>query len=169
MLRKIIELSQLCNQTRFGEKTISWEIYARIYSAYLSNNNWITTDRAMNLVHAKTMIPVTENNWNFTVTNRKEAEKSWDPAGNVRKMMRNGSSIPTGKFSDFSGDLRAFSAGKNGKLARNQWKKSEDFPAGILLPCSADFQGFPACRNRPVLLDLGLKKKPYECPIKWLT
>jgi hypothetical protein len=66
------------------------------------------------------MIPVTENNWNFTVTNRKEAEKSWDPAGNVRKMMRNGSSIPTGKFSDFSGDLRAFSAGKNGKLARNQ-------------------------------------------------
>jgi hypothetical protein len=49
----------------------------------------------------KTMIPATGNNWNFTETGRKEAEKSLDPAGNVRKMMRNGSSIPIGKFSDF--------------------------------------------------------------------
>jgi hypothetical protein len=49
----------------------------------------------------KTMIPATGNNWNFTGTARKEVEKSLDPAGNVRKMMRNGSSIPTGKFSDF--------------------------------------------------------------------
>jgi hypothetical protein len=49
----------------------------------------------------KTMIPATGNNWNFTGIGRKEAEKSLDPAGNVRKMMRNGSSIPTGKFSDF--------------------------------------------------------------------
>jgi len=56
--------------------------------------------------------------------------------------MRNGSSIRTGKFSDFSDDLRAFLAGKNGKLARNHWKKSEDFPAGILLQCFADFQRF---------------------------
>ncbi len=49
----------------------------------------------------KTMIPATGNNWNFTGTGRKEAEKSLDPAGNVRKMMRNGSSISIGKFSDF--------------------------------------------------------------------
>jgi hypothetical protein len=34
-------------------------------------------------------------------------------------------------FRIFSGDLRAFSAGKNGTLARNQWKKSEDFLVGI--------------------------------------
>ncbi len=47
-------------------------------------------------------------------------------------------------FRIFSGDLLAFPGGKNGKLARNQWKKSEDFPAGILLPCSVDFQCFPA-------------------------
>jgi hypothetical protein len=47
------------------------------------------------------MIPATGNNWNFTGTARKEAEKSLDPAGNARKIMRNGSSIPTGKFSDF--------------------------------------------------------------------
>jgi hypothetical protein len=47
----------------------------------------------------KTMIPATENNWNFTGIGRKEAEKSLDPKGNVRKMTRNRSSIPTGKFS----------------------------------------------------------------------
>jgi hypothetical protein len=47
------------------------------------------------------MIPATGNNWNFTGTARKEAEKSLDPAGNARKIMRVGSSIPTGKFSDF--------------------------------------------------------------------
>jgi hypothetical protein len=47
------------------------------------------------------MIHATGNNWNFTGTSRKEAEKSPDPAGNIRKMMRNGSSIPIGKFSDF--------------------------------------------------------------------
>jgi hypothetical protein len=47
------------------------------------------------------MIPATRNNWNFTGISRKEAEKSPDPAGNIRKMMRNGSSIPTRKLSDF--------------------------------------------------------------------
>jgi hypothetical protein len=47
-------------------------------------------------------------------------------------------------FRIFSGDLLAFPGGKNGKLARNQWKKSEDFPAGILFPYSVDFQCFPA-------------------------
>jgi hypothetical protein len=35
-------------------------------------------------------------------------------------------------FRIFSGDLRAFRVGKNGKLARNQWKKSGDFPARIM-------------------------------------
>jgi hypothetical protein len=49
----------------------------------------------------KTIIPATEDNWNFTGTGWKEVEKSLDPVGNARKMMRNESSIPTGKFSDF--------------------------------------------------------------------
>ncbi len=40
------------------------------------------------------MILATGNNW-------KEVEKPLDPAENLRKMIKHGSSIPTGKFSDF--------------------------------------------------------------------
>jgi hypothetical protein len=47
------------------------------------------------------MIPVSGNNRNSTGTGRKEAEKSLDPAGNSRKMIKHGSSIPIGIFSDF--------------------------------------------------------------------
>ncbi len=61
-------------------------------------------------------------------------------------------------FRIFSGDLRAFPAGKNGKLVGSLRKKSGDFPTGILLPC---FHWFPvfSCWNRPVLLDLGYTYK----------
>jgi hypothetical protein len=47
------------------------------------------------------MIPASGNDWNFTGTEWKEAEKSLDLAGNLRKMMKHGSSIPTRKCSDF--------------------------------------------------------------------
>jgi hypothetical protein len=47
------------------------------------------------------MISVSGNDRNFTGTRWKEAEMSLDPAGNLWKMMKHGSSIPTGKFSDF--------------------------------------------------------------------
>jgi hypothetical protein len=74
-------------------------------------------------------------------------------------MMRNESSIPTGKFSDFFQLFTGVSCRKNRKLARNQWKKSEDFPTGLLLPCSADFQCFPAGTGPYFLTWIDTKKR----------
>jgi hypothetical protein len=34
-------------------------------------------------------------------TGRKETDKSWDPAGNLWKLMKHESNIPTGNFSNF--------------------------------------------------------------------
>ncbi len=73
---------------------------------------------------------------------------------NLWEIMKNGSSIPTWKILDFSGDLWVFPGGKNRNWARGQWEKTGDFPAKILLSC---FYWFPmfSCWNRSVLLDLG--------------
>jgi hypothetical protein len=49
----------------------------------------------------------------------------------------------TGKFSDFSGDLRTFPVGKNGKSVESHQKKSEDFRVEILLSGSIDLRCFP--------------------------
>ncbi len=59
------------------------------------------------------------------------------PAGKHRKSLERGSSIPAGKFSDFSDDFRPVPAGKHGKLTGIYWKKSEKFSVGILLPFPA--------------------------------
>jgi hypothetical protein len=69
------------------------------------------------------MIPATGNNWNSTGTDRKEVEKSLDPAGNVRKMMRNGSSIPTGKFSDFFRRFTGVSCRKEREASQKSMEK----------------------------------------------
>ena len=47
-------------------------------------------------------------------------------------------------FRIFSDDFRSVPAGKHRKLAGIHRKKSGQFPAGILLPCSSDFRCFPA-------------------------
>ncbi len=44
----------------------------------------------------------------------------------------------------FSGRLLPISCAFLQELAGNDRKKSEKFPAGILLPCSSDFRCFPA-------------------------
>ncbi len=51
-----------------------------------------------------------------------------------------GSSIPAGNFLDFSDDFRPVPTGKQWKLTRIH----RTSPFGILLPCSSDFQCFPA-------------------------
>ncbi len=47
-------------------------------------------------------------------------------------------------FRIFSNAFRLAPAGKHRKLAGIRRKKSGQFPAGILLPCSADSRYFPA-------------------------
>ena len=47
-------------------------------------------------------------------------------------------------FETFSGDFRPASGGKCRKLVGMRRKKSGNFPAGIRLPCSGDFQCIPA-------------------------
>jgi hypothetical protein len=99
----------------------------------------------------RSMIPVSENDRNrpergekMTESGRKtpELDETWKQYSGQKFF---------GCF--FLGDLRAFSAGKNEKLAGIYRKKSEDFLIGILLPDSIDFRCFLA-KNRPVLLDL---------------
>jgi hypothetical protein len=67
-----------------------------------------------------------------------------DPSGKHQKSLEHGSSIPAGKFSLFSDDFRPIPVGKHRKLTGIHRKKSEQFPVGILLPCSSDFRCFPA-------------------------
>ncbi len=62
-----------------------------------------------------------------------------------RRSMENGCSVPTWIFWIFSGDF----SGRFPRECTRKWskvtrKKSEDFSAGILLPCSIDFRCFPA-------------------------
>ena len=67
------------------------------------------------------------------------------PAGKHRKSMERGSSIPVGNFSDFfpeSSDQFLFIPAGNGR--KSSGKNPKQFPAGILLPFSVDFQSFPA-------------------------
>ena len=67
------------------------------------------------------------------------------PAGKHRKSTERGSSIPVGNFSDFfleSSDQFLFIPAGNGR--KSSGKKPKQFPAGILLPFSVDFQSFPA-------------------------
>ena len=47
-------------------------------------------------------------------------------------------------FRSFSGDFRPVPCGKAQEGDRNAPEKSRNFPAGILLPCSGDFQCIPA-------------------------
>jgi hypothetical protein len=53
---------------------------------------------------------------------------------------------------------------KEREASQKSMKKSEDFSAGILLPCSADFQCFPAGAG-PYFLTWGVLR---QSPI-WLT
>ena len=64
------------------------------------------------------------------------------PAGKHRKSTERGSSIPVGNFWTFfwSSDQFLFIAAGNGQ--KSSGKKSKQFPAGILLPFSVDFQSF---------------------------
>ncbi len=55
------------------------------------------------------MIPATRNNCKSTETGQNEPKKLLDPAENLRKVLKYRSSIPIGKFSDFSDALRALS------------------------------------------------------------
>jgi hypothetical protein len=56
-------------------------------------------------------------------TGRKEAEKSLDPAGNRRKMIKHGSSIPTGIFSDFFQWFTGVSCRKEREASRKSTEK----------------------------------------------
>ena len=67
------------------------------------------------------------------------------PAEIHRKSLEHGSSIPAGKFPDFFPVIfDQFLAGKHRKVIGMYRKKSRNFPAGILLPCSDDFRCIPA-------------------------
>jgi hypothetical protein len=55
-------------------------------------------------------------------------------------------------FGFFSVTFRPFSAGNHKKMVEIHWKKSGDFSVG-------------SCRNRPVLLDLGVHDSCYLCSL----
>jgi hypothetical protein len=77
----------------------------------------------------------------------KSARKSWDSHRIQQENFENRWKMKAVFWAKilriFFGDLRMFSAGKNGKLAGSHRKKSKDFPVGILLPCFIDFLCFP--------------------------
>jgi hypothetical protein len=64
-----------------------------------------------------------------------------DPAGKHRKSLKHGSSLPSGKFSDFTGGFLLTSCAFRQEPGGKQWKKSEKFPAGILLP--QNYRNYP--------------------------
>jgi hypothetical protein len=86
-----------------------------------------------------------EKQWNFTRTGQKETDKSLDRERSLWKLMKHEYRIPNGNFLEFfSGDLHAFSTGKNGKLAESYWNTA------------FRFHGFPVYsrKNGPVIFDL---------------
>jgi len=100
---------------------------------------------------SRSMIPASEND-----RNRPErGEKMTESGRKTSELDETWKQYSGWKFFGcfFLGDLRAFSAGKNGKLAGSHRKISEDFLIGILLPDPINFRCFLA-KNRPVLLEL---------------
>jgi hypothetical protein len=75
----------------------------------------------------KSMIPVSGNNRISPESAGKRRGKSFYPAEKHRKSLEDGSSIPTGKFSDFFGDSRPISCCFRQELVVNHRRKSENF------------------------------------------
>ncbi len=69
------------------------------------------------------MIPASENNRHFAGTGWKEAKKSLNSVGNLRKMMKQRSSISTGKFSDFFREFTSVSFRKERKASQKPMEK----------------------------------------------
>ena len=72
------------------------------------------------------MIPGSGNN-QISLEAPEKAGKSSDPPGNLRKVMKHGSSIPAENVLVFSDDLRTCPAETNGKLAESHRKNQKKF------------------------------------------
>ena len=105
------------------------------------------------------MIPGSGNN-QISLEAPEKAGKSSDPPGNLRKVMKHGSSIPAENVLFFSDDLRTCPAETNGKLAESHRKNKKK--SGLKI--ASIFHRFPmfSCKNRPVLLDLEIRIKIAE-------
>ena len=81
----------------------------------------------------ETMIPATGNNRNFSRTDRKDTEIPTEPTGYCRKIIKHGSSFPTGNFSIFFPRLPVISWRFHPKTTGTEPEINENNPKHFLL------------------------------------